>query len=86
LKDKAKDILQAVIPMSQRRSVLQYSHDEKTARHLGVRKTLSKIRQFYYWPGLQKNVRQYIAACVVCSKRKSSTKTKRAPIQKVGSD
>ena len=84
LKNKNADIFQAVVPMNQRRNVLQYSHDQKTAGHLGIRKTLSKIRQSYYWPGLQKDVRQYIAGCTVCSKRKCPTKTKRAPIQLVG--
>ena len=47
LKNTNADILQAVIPMNYRRNVLQYSHDQKTAGHLGIRNTLSKIRQSY---------------------------------------
>ena len=31
LRNKNADILQAVIPMNQRRNALQYSHDQKTA-------------------------------------------------------
>ena len=77
--------LQAVVPSSERRSVLQMSHDHKTAGHLGVTKTLSKIRQSYYWPGLQRDVRQYVAGCEPCTKGKSSGRNQRAPMQMEGS-
>ena len=43
---------QAVVPMKQRRIVLNYAHDIKASGHLGIRKTLGRIRQRFYWPGL----------------------------------
>jgi len=73
--------VQAISPMRERRHVLQYCHDHKTSGHLGVTKTLSKIRQAFYWSGLQRDVRQYIAGCDVCARRKNPTKTTRAPMQ-----
>ena len=82
--DEEGSTLQAIVPFSERRHVLNYSHDHKTAGHLGVTKTLSKIRQAFYWPGLQRDVRQYIAGCEVCMKSKSPNKTPRAPMQLVG--
>ena len=82
--DTTGSTLQAIVPLKERRHVLQYSHDHKTSGHLGVTKTLSKIRQSYYWPGLQRDVRQYIAGCEICSKSKGLTKTKRAPMQLTG--
>ena len=36
--------------VSERRTMLMLSHDNKSSGHLGVRKTLEKIRQRYYWP------------------------------------
>ena len=84
-RDANGSTLQAIVPMSERRNVLQYCHDHKTAGHLGVTKTLSKIRQSYYWPGLQRDVRQYIAGCDTCTRRKCPTKTNRAPMQIVRS-
>ena len=65
--------------------VLKYSHDIKASGHLGIWKTLSKIRQRYYWPGLQNDVRAYIAGCEKCLSRKGPKKTKRAPMQIVRS-
>ena len=77
--------LQAIVPFKERRKVLDLSHDHKTAGHLGITKTLSKIRQRYYWPGLQRDVRQYISACEICTMSKKATKRERAPMQILGS-
>ena len=76
---------QAIVPRDTRRDILKYCHDLKTAGHLGGKKTLSKIRQMFYWPGLQSDVRSYIAGCETCTKRKEPNPTKRAPMQIVRS-
>ncbi|CAC5366411.1 unnamed protein product [Mytilus coruscus] len=80
--DKERKVvkLQAVIPLSERTQVLHYCNDAKYAGHLVMRKTLEKIRQSYYWPGLQADVRTYVAGCDKCAMRKTPTKKKRAPM------
>jgi len=45
-------LVQKVVPIKQRRKVLEYAHDIRASGHLGIKKTLAKIRQTYYWPGL----------------------------------
>lgn len=72
---------QIVMPLSQRRVILQHIHDSNTSGHIGVTETLNKIRQAYYWPGLQSDVRSYVAGCDLCARRKASLKTKRGPMQ-----
>ena len=67
------------------RNVLRQYHDERTAGHFGFRKTLSKVHLRYYWPGLQRDVRQYIAGCIPCAKRKSDNVNKCAPMKMVHS-
>ena len=74
---------QVVVPLSQRRTILEQMHDVKTAGHLGITKTLNKIRQSYYWPGLQSDVKSYVSGCDICSRRKAPLKSKRAPMQPV---
>ena len=76
---------QAVVPMKQRRIVLNYAHDIKASGHLGIRKTLGRIRQRFYWPGLQNDVRAYVGGCEKCAKRKGPGRIKRAPMQIVRS-
>ena len=55
--------MQAILPMSERRTMLMLSHDNKSSGHLGVHKTLAKIWQWYDWPGLQGDVRTYKSGC-----------------------
>ena len=74
-------ITQAIVPQSQRRTVLEFSHDVQTAGHLGMNKTLSKVRQNYYWPGLSQDVKTYVTGCETCQKGKEPIPTKRAPMQ-----
>lgn len=78
-----QDILQAVVPSSERRSVLKFCHDCRTAGHLGIHKTLGRIRQSYYWPGLQRDVHSYISGCEVCTRRKAATQSNKAPMHLV---
>ena len=46
--------------MKDRITVLKYAHDIKASGLLGIKKTLKKIRQQFYWPGLQFYVRNYV--------------------------
>ena len=70
-----------VIPFCERRRILQHSHDEKTSAHLGVRKTLARIKRKYYWPGIRRDAKVYVAGCEACSKRKGPLQRKRAPLK-----
>ena len=79
----SQNSIQAVVPNSERRKVLKHYHDSRTAGHLGIHKTLARIRQSYYWPGLQSDVHSYIAGCEVCTKRKAATETNKAPMHLV---
>ena len=72
---------QAIVPQTQRRLVLRLSHDVPSSGHLGIRKTLSKVRQNYYWPGLEQDVKIYVTGCDTCQKAKEPIPTKRAPMQ-----
>ncbi|XP_065927594.1 uncharacterized protein [Magallana gigas] len=80
-----RDTFQVLIPDSERRNVPKMCHDNKTSGHLGVTKTLARIRQRYYWPGLQQDVHHYIAGCDACSRRKNPIPKRRAPMQIVAS-
>lgn len=39
-------------------------------RHLGVWKTVSCVREQYYWPKLLTNVKRYVGKCAVCDEQK----------------
>ena len=45
-------------------------HNDLTAGHLGYKKVLQKLSERYYWPGMAKDVNQYIVACYQCQIKK----------------
>ncbi|XP_028172673.1 uncharacterized protein LOC114361727 [Ostrinia furnacalis] len=46
--------------------ILKENHDTPTAGHLGTAKTLNKISQRYYWPGMYRDVSTYVKNCKTC--------------------
>ena len=81
---KKPEKYQIIIPKDLRETALQNCHNTKIGRHFGVRKTLKKLRQKYYWAGLYSYVEQYMKSCDVCGKRKPSPITRRVPVQLTG--
>lgn len=59
-----------VVPSHLRATVLAQLHDVPTAGHLGVSRTYDRVRRRFFWPGLYRSVRRYVAACEPCQRRK----------------
>ncbi|KAM7282076.1 DDE-type integrase/transposase/recombinase [Ixodes scapularis] len=59
-----------VIPADLREEIFRACHDDPTAWHLGYSRTLTKIREKYYWPRLPKTVHLYTRSCHECRRRK----------------
>ena len=79
------EITEVIIPASERRHMLKQCHDESTSGHLGIRKTLGRLRERYYWPGIRNDVKTYVGGCDTCSRRKAPLKRKRAPMKSLES-
>ena len=60
---------QQIVPPSLVTEVITSLHNSVTAGRLGAYKTLKKIRQRYYWPGLKTDVKHHILRCDKCQKR-----------------
>mgnify|MGYP005981860971 CR=1 FL=1 len=61
-----------VVPKSQRLEVLRECHDSPLAAHLGSYKTLERIQELYFWPGMQTHVKRYVSRCSTCSAQKAT--------------
>lgn len=76
-------IFQTVVPISLRNKVLQTSHCD-VAGHLGVRKTYDRILQYFFWPGLKRDVSKFIKTCHTCQlTSKPNQVVKPAPLQPI---
>ena len=72
--------LQLVLPRSLVPDVLSALHDAPSAGHLGVTKTVERVRERSSWYSLQHDVEDWCRQCEKCSKRRSPHITARAPL------
>jgi len=70
---------QIIVPELRRQDLMRYMHDIPSSAHLGTDKTLEKIRQTFYWPGMTTDVEKYCSQCHSCGARKPS-KPKKSPL------
>lgn len=60
------------VPTEHRLGVFHRMHDDPTAGHLEVAKTLARVAQLYYWPAMFREVARYVRACPNCLAHKAS--------------
>ncbi len=56
------------------------NHDHMLAGHLGIAKSLARIRRQFLWPGLGNDVKTYVSNCITCAKPKTCGSNK-APLK-----
>ena len=71
--------LQLVVPTRERQELIHRYQDSLFAGHLGVSRTVYRLLDQVYWPGIRQDVRSYLASCSVCLARKSPC-PQRAPM------
>ena len=71
---------QLVVPKNLIPQVLKQLHDSPTAGHLGVDKTLAKVRSRFYWPKMNEDVILWCKSCVPCNQKKNPTPHRKAPM------
>ena len=74
-------ILQFVVSSKMRDEILLHLHNHKTSGHLGVRKTLGKLKQRFYWPGYKRDIASWCKTCWICNSHKSGHMPKKAPLK-----
>ena len=62
---------QLVVPVQKRHDFIKQFHDSLFAGHLGITRTVFRLLDRVYWPGLRRDVQTYIKSCTICIARKS---------------
>ena len=75
--DTGKQFLTLVIPKSWKFTILEEAHDK--LGHQGSNRTYCLIKQQYYWKGMNKDIRKYIANCILW--RRDKAKVQQYPLQ-----
>ncbi|CAC5404170.1 unnamed protein product [Mytilus coruscus] len=71
---------QMIVPKSRTQELLHYFHDVPSAAHLGVDKTLKKLKNGFYWPNMKEYVQAYCRSCDSCFARKPKKESTKAPL------
>lgn len=71
-KDNQARVWKMCVPTNHIRDVLVENHDSPTAGHLGVKKTLCRVTENYFWPGWRRDVKEYVRSCPTCQAYKVS--------------
>ena len=83
-----------VVPMGMRELVMKEGHVNVMAGHFGVEKTQDKIKNSYFWPGMNGDIEVYVRGCLNCERSKGGKKVRAqlesfvsgAPMEKVHID
>ena len=70
-----------VLPPAYIPRALTLSHYTATAGHGGVRVTLARLRKFAFWPGMAKDVENFVKGCQICTKFKKIGNSRPAPLR-----
>lgn len=70
-----KDV-QRVDDKDDRKVVLNDFHILPSSGHAGMRRMYNNIKKYYYWPGIESDVRDYVRKCDSCQRQKYSIKIK----------
>ncbi|EZG43037.1 integrase core domain protein [Gregarina niphandrodes] len=63
----------AYVPPQWTRRVVQHYHDKGVGTHAGVVRTYRRSQELFWWPRQLQDIREYIAACLVCQRRRGGT-------------
>ena len=72
-----KVLWQLVVPKAYRARALAGCHDD--VGHQGRMRTISLLRERFFWPGMQEETTQYVVKCSRCLRKKTTPKV--APLQ-----
>ena len=68
-----------VVPGSLQPKLISLAHDT----HQGIVRTKKRLRELYWWPGMDAQVEAFIKACVTCQSHDKSAVTHPTPMQPV---
>ena len=71
---------QICLPESIVSQVLHALHNDPSSGHLGVSKTLEKVRRRSFWHGMREDVEMHVRRCVPCAEFNDPSKWPKAPL------
>jgi hypothetical protein len=70
-----------VIPRHRKNQLLKETHDHPLSGHQGQDNTYQRTSAVYYWPGMERDIKEYVRTCHTCQKR--DRKRREAPLEPI---
>ena len=67
--DEFNNLIEIVVQRSLLKEIVPFLHEH--CRHFGMAKTFDRVRERFYWPGMKKDVPEWVSSCEVCCHKKS---------------
>lgn len=71
---------QLIVPTVFRKTVMELAHDGIMSGHQGVKSTVARVAEEFFWPGMQGDVKRYVRYCDVCQRTIPKGTVKKAPM------
>ena len=69
------------VPVELHPQVIQWAHTSLLSCHPGVQRTMFAISWRFWWPSIEPEVQEYIKACSVCTRNKTSSRSRMGLLQ-----
>ena len=60
--------------------ILRELHDSPSSGHMGVTRTIARVRERFHWFGLRDDVENHVRACAACAQTNGPSRLPRAPL------
>ncbi|CAG2209381.1 unnamed protein product [Mytilus edulis] len=72
--------LQLIVPQILKKDILVLSHNTPYSGHMGVKKTIEKMKTVFTWYKMSQDITEHIQNCTICNKIKGTGKKPKAPL------
>ena len=69
--------------LEDRRAIIKSLHDAPAYGHPGITRTVDFVERSYWWPGLRRDVAEYVRGCGECQRNKVNNHPTKAPLQPI---
>ena len=69
--------------LEDKRAIIKSLHDTPAYGHLGITRTVDFVERSYWWPGLRRDVADYVRGCGECQRHKVNNHPTKAPLQPI---
>ncbi|MES9880089.1 MAG: reverse transcriptase domain-containing protein [Sedimenticola sp.] len=80
---ETENTYQLLVPRSKVSEAIRRLHNDITAGHMGINRTIARIKERFHWFNLKDNVQEWCRSCEECQKAKNDDRKPKAPLGSV---